>query len=84
MIPTLILLGAAFGRWWKVTLVVGTLGWPIYLALPGGGEVTLLAVVLAFANTLAGVLLHQLVALGIRRFQGKSHSQVHGGATSST
>ncbi|MBG0567318.1 hypothetical protein [Actinoplanes aureus] len=67
MIPTLILFGLVAGRWWRTTLLAGTLGWPILLLAqdivrPGAGllPVFLLAVV----NTGAGVLVHQTVFRG--------------------
>ena len=69
MIPTMILFGLVFGRWWKATLVVGTLGWPLLLL---AGDILLSPVevagvaVLALANTLVGVAIHQLF-LGLVR-----------------
>ena len=31
MIPTMIVFGLVAGRWWKTSLVVGTIGWPLLL-----------------------------------------------------
>jgi hypothetical protein len=33
MIPTMILFGLVFGRWWRVTLVAAALGWPLLLVV---------------------------------------------------
>lgn len=60
MIPVLILFGLVTGRWWKVTIPLATLGWPVVLAVTGvttdvgqliGGAVA------AAVNTAVGVLL---------------------------
>lgn len=63
MIPTMILFGLVFGRWWKTTLVAGTLGWPLLL-LTGdvlhSAEEVAGAAALGLANTLVGVAVHQL------------------------
>lgn len=72
MIPTMLLFGLVFGRWWRSTLVVGTIGWPALL-LAGGilqsaGQIGG-AAALGFANTLAGVLVHQLVLALVRKLR---------------
>jgi hypothetical protein len=62
MIPTLILFGLVFGRWWRLCLVTAALGWPVLLALTNmmSVEVGLLgAAGLAVINTGIGVLVHQ-------------------------
>ena len=62
MIPTLILLGAIFGRWWPTTLVVAALGWPLLLVVTDvvGVDTDLIgAAALAAANAGVGVLVHQ-------------------------
>jgi hypothetical protein len=62
MIPTMILFGLAFGRWWRSALVVGSLAWPIVLLVTNviNVEWALLgAAVLALINVGAGVLVHQ-------------------------
>lgn len=69
MIPTMILFGLGFGRWWRSTLVVGTVGWAALL--PAGDIVQSAdevggAVALGFANTLAGIAVHQLVLRLVR------------------
>ena len=62
MIPTMLLFGCVLGRWWKTTLVVGTLGWPLLLWLEniiGTPNELLGAAVLAALNTAIGVAIHQ-------------------------
>jgi hypothetical protein len=69
VIPTLILFGLVFGRWWKTSLAVGTLGWPLLLLagdiLHSPKEVAG-AAALGLANTLVGVVIHQLFLRLIR------------------
>lgn len=62
MIPTLILFGLAFGRWWRLSLVTAALGWPLLLIVTDvmSVEVGLIAAAgLALANTGVGMLIHQ-------------------------
>ena len=62
VIPTLILIGAVFGRWWRVTLAVSVVGWPMLLVATGAmsvGPELAGAAGLAVLNTGAGVLIHQ-------------------------
>lgn len=63
MIPTMILFGLVAGRWWKTSLVAGTIGWPLLLLaqdiLRTPREV-LDAAALGLVNTLVGVAVHQL------------------------
>lgn len=70
MIPTMILFGLISGRWWKTSMVVGTLAWPLLLLateiIQSPPEV-LGAAGLGLVNTLAGVVVHQL-ALRLVRF----------------
>lgn len=69
MIPTMILFGLVAGRWWKTSLVAGTIGWPLLLfaqdILHAPREV-LGAAALGLVNTLAGVAVHQLALRLIR------------------
>ena len=70
MIPTLILIGAVFGRWWRVTLAVSVVGWPMLLESTGAisaGPALAGAAGLAVVNTGAGVLIHQGILRGGRR-----------------
>jgi hypothetical protein len=70
MIPTMILLGLVFGRWWRLSLVAAAVGWPALLVAGGvmDVDVPLLAEAagLAVANTAVGVLVHQGVLLAAR------------------
>ena len=62
MIPTLILSGLVFGRWWRFSLVAAALGWPVVLVatdVMSVGPGLLGASGLAIANTGVGVLIHQ-------------------------
>jgi hypothetical protein len=63
VIPTLILFGLIFGRWWHLCLVVATVGWPLLLVETDvmDAEVRQLfgAAFLAVINTGVGVLVHQ-------------------------
>jgi hypothetical protein len=72
VIPTLILLGAIFGRWWRVTLLVSAIGWPVLLVVTGAmsaGPALAGAAGLAVLNTGAGVLLHQGILRGGRKLR---------------
>ncbi|GGO18510.1 hypothetical protein [Micromonospora parathelypteridis] len=62
MIPTLILFGLVFGRWWRLSLIAAALGWPVLLAaddVMSVGPGLLGASGLAIANAGVGVLIHQ-------------------------
>jgi len=69
MIPTMILFGLAFGRWWRSTLVVGTVGWAAVLLagdiVQSAHEVAG-AAAFGFGNTLAGVAVHQMALRLVR------------------
>ena len=70
MIPTLILIGAVLGRWWRVTLAVSVVGWPVLLVATGAmsaGPALAGAAGLAVLNTGAGVLIHQGILRGGRK-----------------
>ena len=77
MIPTLILFGLLFGRWWRLALVIGAVGWPVLLLATGtaAADAELFGVAgLAFANTGVGVAVHQGVLWGARRCRRERHS----------
>lgn len=77
MIPILILFGLIFGRWWLITLILGTLVWPIVLVASGTMDLEwdlLGAAGLALLNTLAGVLLHQALLWLVRQFPRRDRS----------
>ena len=62
MIPTMILFGVIFGRWWLITLFTAALGWPLLLVATDvvGVNASLIgAAALAVANAGVGVLVHQ-------------------------
>lgn len=64
MIPTMILFGLLFGRWWRTALAVSAVAWPVLLVATGiTGEAATLAVaaVLSVANAALGVLAHQVL-----------------------
>lgn len=72
MIPTLIMIGAVFGRWWRVTLLVSAVGWPVLLVVTGAmsiGPALVGAAGLAVLNTGAGVLIHQGILRGSRKLR---------------
>jgi hypothetical protein len=78
VIPTLILFGLIFARWWRLSLAAATLGWPVLLVVTGvmSVEVGLLeAAGLALINTATGVLVHQggLRVLRLARHRQASH-----------
>lgn len=69
MIPTLILFGLVFGRWWRLSLVTAAVGWPVLLVVTDvmDVEVGLLgAAGLAVINAGVGVLVHQGVLRALR------------------
>ena len=69
MIPTLIILGLVFGHWWRTTLVVAAVGWPLLLIVTGvesGLDFALGAAALAMANAAVGILVYQALWLLVR------------------
>jgi hypothetical protein len=72
VIPTLILIGAVFGRWWRVTLLVSAVGWPVLLVVTGAmgiGPALVGVAGLAALNAGVGVLLHQGILHGGRKLR---------------
>jgi hypothetical protein len=71
VIPTLILFGLVVGRWWRSSLTVAAVGWPVMLIATGvmtwEANQLLGAAGLAIVNTGVGVLIHQ----GILRLSRK-------------
>ena len=68
VIPTLLLAGLLFGRWWKIAIPVAVLGWPILLIATGvdsGLQFALEAGAFAAANVIVGVLAYRAVALAV-------------------
>jgi hypothetical protein len=77
VIPTLIVFGLVFGRWWRSCLIVAAIGWPVVLVLGDvmGFEWTLLgAAALAAVNTLVGVLAHQGILRVVRHLHRRNAS----------
>lgn len=76
MIPTVILWGLIFGRWWRATLIGSAIIWPVVLVVDGvmgPGVGLLLAASLAVANAAVGVAVHQAVLWLVRRL--RRHTQ---------
>lgn len=77
MIPTLILFGLIFGRWWRLSLAVAAVGWPAVLV---AGDVMELevglvgAAGLAVLNTGVGVLVHQAGWRAVRRLRDRERA----------
>ena len=69
MIPTLIILGLVFGRWWWIA-PAGGVGWCLVLLGQGSVGITDLSLLGGFgfgvANTAVGVAVHQIVWRSIR------------------
>lgn len=76
MIPTLILFGLVFGRWWRSSLIAAAVGWPVLLITTDvmSVEVGLLgAAAIAITNAAVGVLAHQvLLRMARPRLSGSS------------
>jgi len=69
VIPTLILFGLVFGRWWLATLIVSAIGWPVLLIATGvdsGIAFAIGAAALAVANAGVGILIHRTLWLLMR------------------
>ena len=68
MIPTMIVFGMVFGRWWKMAIAVGAVLWPTSLVFTGviGVADVLGVAALGALNTAVGVAVHQ-VALWLVR-----------------
>jgi hypothetical protein len=72
MIPTMIVLGLAFGRWWKSTLVAAAVVWPAMLLQAGViefGSQVIGAALLGAANAAVGAGVHQGIAWVVRRLR---------------
>ena len=71
MIPTMIVFGLLTGRWWKTSLVLGTIIW-VALLLPDG-TITVAqvpgAALFGLVNTGVGVAIHQSILWLVRRSQ---------------
>lgn len=77
MIPTMILFGLVFGRWWRAALIASAVGWPAVLVATGVMSVEpglLGAAGLAVANAAVGVFVHQVVLRMSRKVVMRRHS----------
>ena len=78
MIPTLILVGLVFGRWWRVVIPVAAVGWAVLLIATGvesGLLFALGAAAIAIPNVALGVLVHQALLLLVRRVTTATQSR---------
>ncbi|WP_041841132.1 hypothetical protein [Actinoplanes friuliensis] len=78
MIPTLMVLGLVLGRWWRTTLVVATVGWPLLLLADGiSGDYRFYAgsAALGLANTAIGVIVHQAILWCVRHLRHSDHGR---------
>jgi hypothetical protein len=79
MIPTMILLGVIFGRWWRITLVGAALAWPLLRVVTDvvGINASLVgAAALAVVNAGVGVLVHQGVVFAYRHLRLPTSARV--------
>jgi hypothetical protein len=64
MVPTLLIVGFVFGRWWRLAAPIAILGWPVWLIVAGVGSgpaFALGATVVAVFNVAVGVLAYHLL-----------------------
>ena len=83
MIPTLVLLGVIFGRWWQPVLATAAVGWPLLLVATNVIDVAesgilVGAALLAVANASVGVLAHQACLRVYRRLRHRNPSAFTG------
>lgn len=74
MIPTMILFGLVFGRWWKLAIAAGALVWTVVILTVadtsvGNGGVLGTAAALGAANAAVGVAAHQAGLWLVRRLR---------------
>jgi hypothetical protein len=70
MIPTLILVGLIFGRWWQIAIPLAAVGWAVLLIVTGvdsGFVFALGAAAIAMPNVALGVLVHRALWQLVRR-----------------
>jgi hypothetical protein len=69
MIPTLLLVGLAFGKWWRISIPAATIGWALLLLATGGiSDLAhfMGAAWIGFINVTVGVLVFQAARLAYR------------------
>lgn len=79
MIPTMILFGVIFGRWWLITLAAAAVGWPLLLISTSVADVhagLIWAAALAVVNAGIGVLVHQGLLHGYRHLRRPASNEV--------
>lgn len=77
MIPTLLLAGLVFGKWWRITIPVATIGWAVLLLADGTvSDLTNFAGAawFGFINVTVGVLVFQGVRFAFRSLQQHRHA----------
>lgn len=69
MIPTVIVFGLIFGRWWRSSLVIAAVAWPIVLVATDVARLESVlfgAAGLAVVNAMVGVGVHQTMLFTVR------------------
>lgn len=69
MIPTLLLTGLVFGRWWRISIPAATIGWAVLLLVDGSvSDLSdfLGAAGVGFINVAIGVSVFQALRLAFR------------------
>jgi hypothetical protein len=77
MIPTMLLAGLAFGRWWKVAIPLGGLAWAVLLVateVGSGPGFFAGAALLGAANVAVGAAVYQAVGFAIRAVKARRPS----------
>ncbi len=77
MIPTMLLFGLLFGRWWRLALPAAAVVWPAILLISGviaPGEEMLAAAGLGVANAGVGVVVHQAALWAFRSLRRRQRS----------
>jgi hypothetical protein len=78
VIPTLILVGLVFGRWWRIVIPIAAVGWSVLLIVTGvdsGFVFALGAAAIAIPNVAVGVLVHQALWLLVRRLTAATQAR---------
>lgn len=69
----MILIGLVFGHWWRTTLIVAAIGWPLLL-IATSVDIELVALpaaaALGAANAAVGILVHHALWLFVRGATG--------------
>lgn len=81
MIPSMMLLGLALGRWWWLALGTAAIAWPALLLATDVVDVSSrlgAAAALAVANAGAGVLIHQACLHAYRHLRDRAEHTVPG------